>query len=339
MLVKKGIAIILFLLVSAGFLYGFISYNRRLSKMMNQEIEQADASKEPYDEIEEQGDTEKPVSAISPETNEETAQSETLRSIPNILGLSEEEAVIALEEAKLVPEIHLEYIDDVEKGFVFYQRPPMNQEVPEGTVISFSVSRGPYGSSGTISKVKVPALVGKTETEARNLLEGLKLKMKSLKVHSDTINSGLIITQDIPSGRAVDEGSAVSVQVSIGKELVLVPSVVNLKEAEAASQIETKGLKFSVNKQYSDKAQGIVISQSQNGIKVPKGTLISLTVSRGPKPSVPIPDPVVPEPDPDETDPDPVLPDETEPDPGEPEPDPGEPEPDSGDPNEGTDAP
>ena len=309
-MVKKGIAILLFLLVSAGFLYGFISYNRRLSKMMNQEIEQAEASEEPLEEPDtaaEAIDPEEPGSTAEPEPGEEPVETETLISIPNIVGLSEEDAVKTLEDEGLVPEIHLEFIDGIEKGYVFYQRPPKNNEVPKGTVVSFSVSRGPYGSSGTALKVKVPDLKGKTEAEAKDLLSSLKLNLRSVKVYSDTVNSGRIISQDLPSGREVDENSTVSVNVSLGKELVDVPNVIGKSEADAKALLESRGLKISVKREYSDKTAGLVISQSPGSGKAAKGQAISVTVSSGPKPAAPVPDPVDPEPDPEDPE-DPVDP-------------------------------
>lgn len=307
-MVKKGIAIILFLIVSAGFLYGFISYNRRLSKMMNQEIERAEASEEPDTPVE-TPDPEEPGNTDLPEPIEEPDEAEALITIPDIVGLSEEDAVKALKDKGLTAEIHLEYIDGIEKGFVFYQRPPRNNEVPKGTVVGFSVSRGPYGSSGTVVKVKVPDLKGKTEAEAKVLLSSVKLKMRSVNVYSDTVSSGQIISQDVPVGREADEGSTVSVEVSLGKELIDVPNVINLKEADAKSLIESKGFKISVKREYSDKASLVVISQSPAAGKAAKGSVISVTVSSGPKPQAPVPDPVVPDRDPVEPvqpDPDPI---------------------------------
>lgn len=312
-MVKKGIAILLFLLVSAGFLYGFISYNRRLSRMMNQKIEQAEASLEPGEEPDETPETpahEEPETVIGTEPSEEPEEAGKLISIPNVVGLKEDDAVNALKEQGLVPEIHLEYIDGVEKGYVFYQRPPKNNEVPVGTVVSFSVSRGPYGSSETTAKVKVPDLKGKTEAQAKVILSGLKLKMKSVGVYSDTVNSGQIISQDIPSGREVEAESTVSVNVSLGRELVDVPNVMNKSEADARALIEARGLKISARSEYSEKTQGTVISQSPASGQTAKGTTISITLSRGPQPVTPVPDPVEPEPeepeDPGETEPDPI---------------------------------
>ena len=309
MMVKKGIAILLFLLVSAGFLYGFISYNRRLSNMMNQEIEQAAASEEPGEEPGAPAatpDSEEPENIVEPEPSEEPKETAELILIPNIVGLIEEDAVLALEDKGLVPEIHLEYIDGVEKGYVFYQRPPKNNEVPKGTVVSFSVSRGPYGSSGAVAKVIVPDLKGKTEAQAKVILSGLKLKMKSIGVYSDTVVSGQIISQDVPQGREVDAESTVSVNVSLGKELVDVPNVMSKSEADARTLIEARGLKISIRTEYSEKTKGWVISQSPGAGKAAKGSTISVTVSSGPKPVTPVPEPEEPEEPEESGEPDPI---------------------------------
>lgn len=297
-MVRKGIAILLFLLVSAGFLYGFITYNRRLSNMMNQEIKQAEASEEPDIPAETPGSKNE-----DREPDEKPDDTDKLITIPGIVGLSEADAVKALEEVGLVAEIHQEYIDDVDKGTVFYQRPPKNNEVPEGTVISFSVSRGPYGSSEDKASVKVPDLIGKTEAQAKALLDTLKLKMKSVNVYSETVKNGLIISQDVAAGKEADEESTITVKVSRGRELIDVPDVLNRSEAEAKASLEAIGLKVFLKREYSDKALGLVISQSPGAGRAAKGSTISLTVSSGQEPISPVPDPVEPEPE-DTEDPD-----------------------------------
>ena len=179
---KKSIAVIVFIVVTIGFLYGFVTYNRQLREMLDKEISpqvvvMPDETEKPQPPVTEAP----PISEQdTEETEEEEEETSELVVIPYIIGLHKEDAVKALEERNLVPEIHLEYVEGVEKEYVFYQRPPRSQEVPAGTTVSFSVSRGPYGSSDTETKVMMPIVMGKTRAQAEKVLveTGLLVKIQ-----------------------------------------------------------------------------------------------------------------------------------------------------------------
>lgn len=290
-MIKKGAAILLFILVTLGFLYGFFSYNRRLNEMLQKEIVQGEV-------LEPSQGNEEPVIEIPVESpvggSEEPIEEEVRVSVPDLLGLHRDEAEKLLKELKLVPEVHLEFVDDVDKDLVFYQRPTEDRLVLEGTVVSFSVSQGPYGSAA-IRKVKMPALSGKTEAEAKSMLTNLNLFMKVVRSYSETVKTSQIISQSIPKGTEIDEASTVSITVSLGKEQVMVPNVLGLMEGEARNRLESLGLKFSVEKKFSEEPLGTVLSQSlSSGAKVDKSSQILIYVSKGPE-IIEKPDPVPPE--------------------------------------------
>lgn len=289
-MVKKGAAILLFILVTLGFLYGFFSYNRRLSDMLNKEIVQG--------EVMEPGEGDKePVTTAPVETPGEAPQEpaeEVKVKVPDLEGLHQDEAVKVLKELNLVPEVHLEFVDDVEKGLVFYQRPLEDKLVPEGTVVSFSVSQGPYGSAA-IKKVRMPALTGKTEAEAKAVLKSMNLFVKVVKNSSETVKAGQVISQSIPKGTEIDEASTVSLTVSLGKEQAMVPGVIGLSESEARTVIEAAGLGFAVERKFSHEPVGTVLSQSlSSGVKVDKSSQVLVYVSKGPE-IIEEPDPTPPE--------------------------------------------
>ncbi|MFH5835461.1 PASTA domain-containing protein [Proteiniclasticum sp. C24MP] len=294
-MVKKSIAVILFIVVTIGFLYGFITYNKRLSDMLDKEInpqavvmpEQPEKPGEVVTETPEESgsDTEMPEEE---EPQEEPEEALELVVIPYIIGLHEEDAVKALEERNLVPEIHLEYVDGVEKEYVFYQRPPRNQEVPEGTVVSFSVSRGPYGSSDTEAKSIVPSVIGKTQAQAEKAIKDAGLLVKVRESYSNEVMKGNVISSDTAAGREVKEGSTVTITVSIGKEpsqQVMVPDVTGRSLSEAETLLRNAGLHVSTTQAYSDVVQeGMVISQNPGAILVEPGSTVNITISRGKEP-------------------------------------------------------
>ena len=82
----------------------------------------------------------------------------------------------------------------------------------------------------------------------------------------------------------MDEGTSVQIVVSLGKEKVQVPNLLDRSQADAESALAALGLTGSVTEDYSDKAAGTVISQSPDaGGEVEKGTTVSYVVSLGPK--------------------------------------------------------
>ena len=315
-MVKKSLAIVLFIVVTIGFLFGFVSYNKRLSDMLGKKIDPSIAVLSENPSVPDEQETETPEE--EPETEgenplEETDEASELVVIPYIIGLHQEDAVKALEEMNLVAEIHLEYIDGVEKEYVFYQRPPRNQEVPEGTTVSFSVSRGPYGSSSQEKKAVVPSLVGKTQAQAEKALKDENLLMKVKETYSSQVAKGNVISQDTSARKEVDEGSTVTITVSSGKEpiqQVVVPNVVGMSHSAAVSLLESKGLKADVTSVESEKAKDVVIKQnSPSGAYVNPGATIIITVSKGPieTPEEPV-DPPEETPDPPEEPIDPEVP-------------------------------
>jgi len=292
-MVKKSLAILLFIVVTIGFLFGFVTYNKRLSDMLSKNIDLSavvlpENSNDPEEQETEAPDEEEPeLNETEENPLEETDETSKLVIIPYIIGLHQEDAVKALEEKNLVAEIHLEYVDGVEEEYVFYQRPPRNQEVPEGTTVSFSVSRGPYGSSSQEKKALVPSLIGKTQAQAEKALKDVSLLMKVKEAYSSQVAKGNVISQDTSAGKEVNEGSTVTITVSSGKEPVQqveVPDVVGMSHSAAVSLLESKGLKVAVTAVESEEPKDKVTKQSSaSGSLVDAGTTITISVSKGPE--------------------------------------------------------
>lgn len=80
--------------------------------------------------------------------------------VPNLAGMTEEEATAALTESNLAGSPSYEYSDEVEKGKVISQDPAVNTEVDEGSLVTYVVSNGPevktYAASfsGSVSNIE-----------------------------------------------------------------------------------------------------------------------------------------------------------------------------------------
>ena len=132
--------------------------------------------------------------------------------IPNVVGLTKEEAVELLTQAGFNVNISEVSSDEVDKGIVISQDPEGDVQAEEGSYVTIEVSKGPDLSG----KTEMPKLIGMTEQEARNTLNAFGLKAGNVRtiIDSDPENRGLVISQDIPAGELIDEGTAVNFDIA-----------------------------------------------------------------------------------------------------------------------------
>jgi eukaryotic-like serine/threonine-protein kinase len=139
---------------------------------------------------------------------------------------------------------------------------------------------------------RVPNIEGRSVGFASSRLHtaGLKVAFGD-PVFSSTVPAGIVIRTTPPPGVRIEKGATVTIVESAGPELLPVPGVKGETEDEAKRRLSEAGFRFDVTRQYSDTAaQGLVIAQSpRSGVKLERGSTVSLTISRGPQP-VTIPD-------------------------------------------------
>ncbi len=134
--------------------------------------------------------------------------------MPKVVGLTRDEAIKALKDAKLETEVKEEYSDEVEKDYIIKQEKEdgeeisQDEEIPAGTKIIIYVSAG-------IEQVEVPDLSGKTENEAKTAIKDAKLKWKSTDKTSDSNKpNGVVVNQSISSGSMVDKDTEITITVN-----------------------------------------------------------------------------------------------------------------------------
>lgn len=136
------------------------------------------------------------------------------------------------------------------------------------------------------NKIKVPELVGKTEGEAKQLLEDAGLECKvTARRESKKYAEGYVIEQNPDSGKRVKRGYEVEIVVSTGKatDATAVPDVSGKDEEEAQKELEDAGFtNIRSEAVYSEEEQGTVIDTDPSaGTKVSKDTEITMHVSKG----------------------------------------------------------
>ena len=199
--------------------------------------------------------------------------------IPNVVGLTKEQAEKKIEELKLKSEILEEtYNDTIEKGIVISQTPTYmsNYKIKGKSTIGLVISLGQ-------KIVKVPKVIGKTEAEAREELENAELKVEIIEEPNKKVEAGYVVNQDIAANSEVGAGSTVKITISTGAEIVQVPNLEGKTEEEAKKAITDAGLTLSavLNEENTKKENGKVIKQSlEAGSTVEKGSNITITINK-----------------------------------------------------------
>ena len=200
--------------------------------------------------------------------------------LPEVVGMSKEEAQKTVEDLKLVFEVSSEeYNKDVPEGYIISQDPTYiaDYNVKEGSSIKVVVSKGQ-------EKTTVPKVVGMTKEEAVDALEEANLKAEIIEETSKTVEEGYIISQEVEANSEAYAGDTVKIHVSTGTGIkqVNVISVIGQDEATAKTNLTNLGLKVNVSyAEDNSKDNGVVLKQSiDSGKTVDEGTTITITVNK-----------------------------------------------------------
>jgi serine/threonine-protein kinase len=199
---------------------------------------------------------------------------------PLVVGQTLDSARSEIEGAGLKVDVRRR-ADRAPADIVFDQAPDPAQEVDKGSSIVVFVSNGP----GT---VKVPDVIGLTETDARKRIRAAKLRADIQKESSPKVVSGIVIRTDPGAGRPVDSRSVVTLVVSSGPEQVAVPDVTGQTQDDAVARLREAGLSAVVREKPSSEPVNTVVSQTPGaGQQIDQGSTVTLFVSNGKVKEVP----------------------------------------------------
>ncbi len=198
-------------------------------------------------------------------------------AVPSVAGKPEAVARQAILAAGLNVSIRRVFSDDVPAGQVVDQDPGGGVRVDRATAVLLTVSRGK-------PRTVVPNLVGKSLADAVAELTRAGLKASVFEVYSER-PPGTVSAQALAPGTSVLQGTAVRINVSKGLKPVPVPSVVGKTYEEAVIVLQRAGFRPAPPKLVdSSQPRGTVLSMDPpGGSQEPRGTTITLTVSKGPK--------------------------------------------------------
>lgn len=215
-------------------------------------------------------------------TTEESQTSAAYVQMPDVRGMNVEDARKSLTELGLNPQVEYQESDTYDEGVVISADVSVGASLETGSTVTLIASAGSEG-------VEVPGVTGKTFDEANSELIGLGFLVNKTESYSDTIEAGIVISQNPANGSKAPRGSVITVTVSLGKEetKVRVPNLIGLSEEDGTFEAIEAGLQIgSVSYVYNAEVQeGHICYQSySHGSYVDPGTSLDIKVSQGAEP-------------------------------------------------------
>ncbi len=200
--------------------------------------------------------------------------------VPDLTGLTLEEAEEVLKEANLRLNENVEYEenDEVEEGLIFRQQPGVDQYVKKNRKIKVTVS-----SLGEDGEKLVPDVENLKYEEAKKRIEDAGFKCVIVEEFSETIEFDYVIRQSPKEGTRLEKGDEVTIYVSGQEEQAIVPQIIGDTEDAARKKLQDAGLSVgSVNAREDESPQGTVIEQNPAaGTGVLKDSKVNITISSG----------------------------------------------------------
>ena len=144
-------------------------------------------------------------------------------TVPKVIGMKQDEAIKALEDANLKAEVIEETSKKVEEGYVISQETDANAEAYAGDTVKIHVSTG----TG-IKQVTVVSVIGQDEAAAKKTLTDLGLKV-NITYADSTSDNGKVAKQSLDAGKVVDEGTTITLTVNKVAESKNVTVNINVK--------------------------------------------------------------------------------------------------------------
>lgn len=212
-----------------------------------------------------------------------TEEKEKKVSVPDIRGMTEEEARKALTKKNIGYQSAGQVTSDkYEKGEIAEQDPKPGEKVKENSTVTVKISSGPAEKT-----VKVPDVTGKSEADAQKQLEDKGFVVASETDYSDSVPQGYVISTNPTAGTEWAEGNTVTMVVSMGKEKISVPNVSGVDPDSAQTTLQGVGLTLGSesSSEYSDEyEEGTIIrTVPAAGEQVEKGTTVNYVLSKGKK--------------------------------------------------------
>ena len=155
-------------------------------------------------------------------------------TVPKVVGMEKDDAIKALEDAKLQVELVEETSKKVQEGYVISQETDPNSEAFAGDTVKIHVSTG-------VEKSVVPDVIGKTESEAKKTLEAQGFTVSVTTSEDSSKANGIVLKQSLDSGKSVEKGSSITITVNSYEESKTMTININVKSITGGYIEESSG--------------------------------------------------------------------------------------------------
>lgn len=204
--------------------------------------------------------------------------------VPNFVDMIYDEEEFEAKYPDFVFEVTEKIDSTVTPNQVVSQSPEKGTKIdPKKTKISLVVATNS-------ELVEIPDdLIGMDYVSAVTKLNSLGFKIKEKEVKQDEypgIPAGTVVNLSPKGGNRVTANSLITLEYvsydETQEKLIIVPDVSNLDEASAKKVLTSSGFTVTSNYEYNDTiTNGYVISNTFKGSKIPSGSNVVITVSKG----------------------------------------------------------
>lgn len=201
------------------------------------------------------------------------------QAVPRVLGLTRAEAQEQLTRAELQSlDGGAEPHPTATEGTVIWQDPPAGVVAPERTKVTLVTSAGP-------PKIPVPDVAGYDGELARQLITVAGLTVAHVESVAAPVPRGVTLVTRPGASATLAPGSGVTLVVSRGAPTIMVPSLLELSQADARTRLELEGLVLGTvtRRRTTEAAPGTVVAQRPAaGTLAAPGTVVDIVVARSP---------------------------------------------------------
>jgi serine/threonine-protein kinase len=203
-------------------------------------------------------------------------------SLEDVSGLSYDQASDRLKRLGLNVTASYENSSSVAKDKVIRTSPSANSQVSEGDTITIVISEGE-----AIKYVTMPYVIGDSLSTARDKIESAGLELGNYSSdYSDVYDEGQVMYQSISSGKSVEEGTSVTLTVSLGPKNrtytanISVPNPFgqDIEDSDGELQYFTEG-KVRIVVEQSDGTSQTVFNESTSQSSIPSQLTVTSSSS------------------------------------------------------------
>ena len=197
--------------------------------------------------------------------------------VPNLTGLSLEEALGILEDSGLVAgEISKTYSSAFKENLIIDQHPEHSEKINLGEAVDITISKGN-------ETVIIPNIIGLDYIYALNYLRSLDLLVTSSKAPcTDIIDEPGKIIEAIPSaGSEVEVKTLIKLIISTNEPLILVPDLLQLSFSQAKNLLDSRNISYEISyidTDYSVQKDVILGQIPEEGTYIPTDSKIILFI-------------------------------------------------------------